>query len=310
MTEEKRSRSRMTAATATREHQRSAGRPESFRSFRSRFLLPGVRSISSGRPDQDGNCVAKVSGSEKSLTGLLQAWGKGDLDARDRLLPIVYDELRRQAAHYLRRERAGHTLQPTALVHEVYLRLAGPRRVPWRSRAEFFAAAAQAMRRILVDHARKRASAKRAGDWTRVTVESGVADGGKLELDLLALDEALDRLSELDPRHGRIVELRFFGGLSVPETASVLGVSRTALWLRSRSRCLRGYRPGTSTSADAAGCRTVALSRSSARNRAERTPSMCRSSQSPAAGPPVRGSWLPTRTSRWSPSAFRPRGLS
>jgi RNA polymerase sigma factor (TIGR02999 family) len=169
--------------------------------------------------------TARASGSGESLTGLLQAWGRGDLEARDRLLPIVYGELRRQAAVYLRQERPGHTLQPTALVHEVYLRLAGPRRVPWQSRAEFFAATAQTMRRILVDHARKRAAAKRAGDWTRVQIQEEAAVGGKVELDLLALDEALDRLAERDPRYARIVELRFFGGLSVPETAAVLGVS-------------------------------------------------------------------------------------
>ncbi len=167
----------------------------------------------------------KASDSAESLTGMLQAWAKGDLEARDRLLPIVYGELRKQAARQLRGERAGHTLQPTALVHEVYLRLAPPRRVPWESRAEFFAAAAQAMRRILVDHARKRATAKRAGNWTRVELPADVAIAGKNELDLLALDDALDRLAALDPRHARIVELRFFGGLSVPETASVLKVS-------------------------------------------------------------------------------------
>jgi RNA polymerase sigma factor (TIGR02999 family) len=169
--------------------------------------------------------VTKVNAPATSLTALLQAWGKGDLEARDRLLPIVYGELRRQAARQLRSERVGHTLQPTALVHEVYLRLAKPRRVPWQSRAEFFAAAAQAMRRILVDHARKRAAAKRAGDWTRVKLEDDVAIEGKQELDLLALDEALDSLAALDARHARIVELRFFGGLSVPETAAVLHVS-------------------------------------------------------------------------------------
>ena len=167
----------------------------------------------------------KASDSAESLTGMLQAWAKGDLEARDRLLPIVYGELRKQAARQLRSERAGHTLQPTALVHEVYLRLAQPRRVPWESRAEFFAAAAQAMRRILVDHARKRAAAKRAGNWTRVELPADVAIAGKNEVDLLALDDALDRLAALDPRHARIVELRFFGGLSVPETASVLKVS-------------------------------------------------------------------------------------
>lgn len=168
--------------------------------------------------------AAKARSSGEPLTGMLRAWAKGDLEARDRLLPIVYDELRRQAARQLRSERVGHTLQPTALVHEVYLRLASPRRVPWQSRAEFFAAAAQAMRRILVDHARKRAAAKR-GNWTRVELPDDIAIEGKRELDLLALDDALDRLAELDPRHARIIELRFFGGLSVPETASVLKVS-------------------------------------------------------------------------------------
>jgi RNA polymerase sigma factor (TIGR02999 family) len=162
---------------------------------------------------------------DESLTGMLQAWAKGDLDARDRLLPIVYGELRKQAARQLRGERPGHTLQPTALVHEVYLKLAQPRRVPWESRAEFFAAAAQAMRRILVDHARKRAAVKRAGKWTRIALADDVAFQGQRELDLLALDDALDRLAELDPRHARIVELRFFGGLSVLEAASVLKIS-------------------------------------------------------------------------------------
>ena len=168
---------------------------------------------------------AKAGDSAESLTGMLQAWAKGDLEARDRLLPIVYGELRKQAARQLRGERAGHTLQPTALVHEVYLKLAQPRRVPWENRAEFFAAAAQAMRRILVDHARKRAAVKRAGKWTRIELADDVAFQGQRELDLLALDDALDSLAELDPRHARIVELRFFGGLSVPETASVLKIS-------------------------------------------------------------------------------------
>lgn len=194
----------------------------------------------------------RASGSGESLTGMLQAWAKGDLEARDRLLPIVYDELRRQAARQLRSERAGHTLQPTALVHEVYLRLAQPRRVPWQSRAEFFAAAAQAMRRILVDHARKRAAAKRAGNWTRVKLDDEVAIEGKNELDLLSLDDALDRLAELDPRHARIVELRFFGGLSVAETASVLKISTATVkrdwslaraWLHRRLEETESSRP-------------------------------------------------------------------
>jgi RNA polymerase sigma factor (TIGR02999 family) len=171
----------------------------------------------------------KASISGESLTAMLQAWAKGDLEARDRLLPIVYGELRREAARHLKGERTGHTLQPTALVHEVYLRLAEPRRIPWRSRAEFFAAAAQAMRRILVDYARRRGASKRAGNWTRVRLDEAVAVEGERDLDLLALDEALDRLAEQDARTARIVELRFFGGLSVPEIASVLKVSPTTV---------------------------------------------------------------------------------
>lgn len=191
------------------------------------WSVPGfLGETASGVLIPPASMAARASGSSESLTGMLQAWAKGDLDARDRLLPIVYGELRKQAARQLKSERVGHTLQPTALVHEVYLRLAQPRRVPWESRAEFFAAAARAMRRILVDHARKRGAAKRAGEWTRVELPDGVADvGGKRDPDLLALDAAVDRLAELDPRHARIVELRFFGGLSVAETAHVLGVS-------------------------------------------------------------------------------------
>lgn len=161
--------------------------------------------------------AAKASDSAESLTGMLQAWAKGDLEARDRLLPIVYGELRKQAARQLRSERVGHTLQPTALVHEVYLRLAQPRRVPWESRAQFFAAAAQAMRRILVDHARKRAATKRAGNWTRVKLDDEVAIEGKNELDLLVLDDALDRLAELYPRHARMrAESAQTGSRSIP----------------------------------------------------------------------------------------------
>lgn len=158
------------------------------------------------------------------MTGLLQAWSRGDLQARDRLMTLVYDELRRQAARYLRRERAGHSLQPTALVHEVYLRLAG-QPVAWQNRAHFFAVAAQAMRHILVDHARRRAAVRRGGDQTRVVLADEVAAPGGRELELLALDRCLNELAALDEQQARMVELRFFGGLSIEEAAEVLGIS-------------------------------------------------------------------------------------
>ena len=190
-----------------------------------------------------------MSVSERPLTGLLRAWGDGDLEARDRVLSIVYQDLRGQASRYLRRERAGHTLEPTALVHEAYLRLVPPRE-PWQSRAHFFAVAAQAMRRILVDHARRRASIKRGGALTRVTLEAGMAVGGQREVDLLALDEALEQLSELDPRQAQIVELRFFGGLSIEETSAALGASPTTIkrdWSLARAWLHRKLRQGART---------------------------------------------------------------
>jgi RNA polymerase sigma factor (TIGR02999 family) len=137
----------------------------------------------------------------------------------------VYRELRRVAAGYLRRERRDHTLQATALVHEAYLRLLGRKRVRWQSRAHFFGAAAQIMRCILVDHARRHDAAKRGGARWRVDIEEGLAPSGPRDLDLVALDTALAELSGFDPRQARIVEIRFFGGLSVEEAAEVLGVS-------------------------------------------------------------------------------------
>jgi RNA polymerase sigma-70 factor, ECF subfamily len=147
--------------------------------------------------------------------------------ARDALLPVVYEELRRQARRAMRREDAGHTLQPTALVHEAYLRLIDQRRAHWESRSQFFAVAAQAMRRILVDHARTRGRDKRGGGATPVTladadaaVESGDA------VDALALDDALTRFAAIDPAKARLVELRYFGGLSIPEAAAALGISQ------------------------------------------------------------------------------------
>jgi RNA polymerase sigma factor (TIGR02999 family) len=161
-----------------------------------------------------------------SVTEMLQQWSsRGDREALDDLIPIVYEELRRQAARQLRRERAGHTLQTTALVHEAYLRLVGQRDARWQNRAHFFAIAAEMMRRILVDHARKTSAAKRGGSALKVQLDEafGAADGQ--HLDLVAIDAALVKLAALDPQQSRIVELRFFGGLNVEETAEVLNIS-------------------------------------------------------------------------------------
>jgi RNA polymerase sigma-70 factor (ECF subfamily) len=157
------------------------------------------------------------------VTRLLQAWGEGDVAARDRLIPLIYDELRRRAAGHLRRERGGHTLRPTDLVHETYLRLRA-QNPAWQNREQLFAVASQLMRRILVDHARRRASAKRGGGL-RVTLVEGLAASPSAEPDLLDLDAALEELAALDERQARLVELRFFGGLAIEEAAAALGVS-------------------------------------------------------------------------------------
>ena len=167
-----------------------------------------------------------------SITELLLAWAAGDRDAFDALIPIVYRELRQQAQRALRRESAGHTLQPTALVHEAFLRLVDQRRAQWESRTQFFAVAAQLMRRVLVDHARARRSAKRGGAVHHVTLtEGGTAPEGAAPdaVDVLALDEALERLTLVDPAKVRLVELRYFAGLSVAETAEALGVSASTV---------------------------------------------------------------------------------
>jgi RNA polymerase sigma-70 factor (ECF subfamily) len=158
------------------------------------------------------------------VTALLHAWSRGDLQARDRLLPLVYAELHRRAAACLRHERAGHTLQPTALVNEAYLRLVD-QRVQWQNRAQFLALASQMMRRVLVDHARRRNMTKRSGKWVRVTLAEQVAEMPARDVQLLDLDRALTRLATFDPRASQIAELRFFGGLSLEETGHVLGLS-------------------------------------------------------------------------------------
>ncbi|HEY6290388.1 MAG TPA: sigma-70 family RNA polymerase sigma factor [Terriglobia bacterium] len=159
------------------------------------------------------------------ITRLLIELKGGNPQAQSELIPLVYEELRRVARSYMRGERAGHTLQPTALVNEAYLRLVEGPAINWQNRAHFFAVAAQLMRRVLVDHARARRAVKRGGNECRVSMDAALAFTGGKDADVLALDEALDRLAERDPRQARIVEIRFFGGLSEQETAEVLGIS-------------------------------------------------------------------------------------
>lgn len=161
----------------------------------------------------------------QNITHLLKEWSDGDQRALDELTPLVYEELRQQAARYLRKERPGHTLQATALINEAFLRLIDVKSVQWQSRAHFFAIAANLMRRILVDHARHRDAEKRGGAQMRLTLDDALAIAKEPDVDLLAIDEALDRLAEIDEQQARVVELRFFSGLSVEETATALGVS-------------------------------------------------------------------------------------
>jgi len=163
--------------------------------------------------------------SPHQVTQLLLDWSNGDQAALDRLMPLVDRELHRLAHHYMRRENPGHTMQTTALVNEAYLRLVDQKRMRWKNRAHFFALSAQLMRRILVDHARKRKYAKRGGDARKVSFEEVMAVSRERGADLIALDDALEELAAIDPRKSRVVEMRFFGGLSVDETAEALGVS-------------------------------------------------------------------------------------
>jgi RNA polymerase sigma-70 factor (ECF subfamily) len=162
------------------------------------------------------------------ISHLLQQWAGGDLQAREDLVPLVYQELRKRAAWYLRRERRDHTLQPTALVNEAYVRLMGQERVTWINRAQFFGVAAQAMRRILVDHAREREAAKRPGG-IRVTLDEGMRSVPPIDCELLMLDSVLQELAVIDQRQARIVEMKYFGGLSEEEVAAILSLSRTTI---------------------------------------------------------------------------------
>jgi RNA polymerase sigma-70 factor, ECF subfamily len=164
-----------------------------------------------------------------AATQLLLAWSTGDRNALDQMLPLVYDELHRLAVNYLSREGEGHTLQPTALVHEAYLRLINQRQVDWRNRAQFLGIAAGMMRRILVNHARDRVAGKRGGNRQQVSLSLVEAPSGGAEVELIALEDALARLSSLDARKAKVVELRFFGGLTMEEIAEVLEISRATV---------------------------------------------------------------------------------
>ena len=162
-----------------------------------------------------------------NITEMLREWSGGKTEVMDDLLPLIYDELRRRAAAYLRRERPNHTLQPTALVHEAYLKLIDQRQDNWASRDHFFAIAAQAMRRILVDHARGRHRQKRGGSNEDLPLEDALlAAADEANVDLIALDEAMKKLAKLDPQQERVVELRYFGGMSLDEAADAMSISR------------------------------------------------------------------------------------
>lgn len=163
---------------------------------------------------------------DQSVTALLVKWGGGDKAALDELLPLVYDELRKLAASYLRRRPGNQTLQATALVHEAYVRLADQKAISMEHRAQFFGLAAKVMRDILVDHARKRLATKRGGDQLRLSLSQAERLGHKPEVELLALDDALKELATTNPQHSRVVELRFFGGLTIEEAANVMSLSQ------------------------------------------------------------------------------------
>ncbi len=181
------------------------------------------------------------------VSGLLRAWSEGDRAALDRLTPIVYDELRRLASRYMRGERTGHSLQTTALVNEAYMRLVDYKSMQWQNRAHFFAVSAQLMRRILVEHARRH-NLKRGGGVQHVSFEDTAEVGGDRAADLGALDDALDALARIDPRKVQVVEMRFFGGLSVEETAEVLNVSSVTVmrdWSTAKAWLYRELTGGT-----------------------------------------------------------------
>jgi RNA polymerase sigma factor (TIGR02999 family) len=192
--------------------------------------------------------------SREEVTRLLIEWNNGNKEAADTLMPVVYDELRRLAHHYMRRERPGQTLQTTALVNEAYIRLADYRKMHWQDRAHFFAVAAQAMRRILVERARKHQSAKRGGEPHQVSLDEPAIVSRQRVEEVMAVENALTSLEALDPRKGRIVELRFYGGLSVKETAEVLGISAPTVkreWRLAKAWLHRAVNEGIGDEAEA-----------------------------------------------------------
>lgn len=169
--------------------------------------------------------IRNVSNEKQEISVILKDWSGGNRASADVLLALVYDELRKIASQYLRKERSGHTLQPTALVHEAYIKLIDISDINWQDRAHFFAVSANVMRHILVDHARAKLSEKRGGSAQRIELDDAISFSGKPDVDVLAVDEALKKLAEFDPQQSRIVELRFFGGLTIEETAHVVGIS-------------------------------------------------------------------------------------
>ncbi|HSO75207.1 MAG TPA: sigma-70 family RNA polymerase sigma factor [Blastocatellia bacterium] len=188
-----------------------------------------------------------MTSSPSDVTQLLLDWSNGDKAALDKLVPVVYEELRRLASSYMRHERSGHTLQTSALVNEAYMRLVDYRQMQWQSRAHFFAVAAQAMRRVLVDHARKQRFAKRGGGAVKVSLDESLAVSQKQAADLIALDDALTDLEAIDPRKSRIVELRYIGGLNIEETAEVLDISPATVqreWRAAKAWLYRAIKEG------------------------------------------------------------------
>jgi RNA polymerase sigma factor (TIGR02999 family) len=191
----------------------------------------------------------------EDITQILQEVSGGNREAPARLMPLIYDELRRLADYYLRRERPDHTLQPTALVHEAYLKLIDQTRVDWQNRAHFFGVAAQLMRRILVDHARRHRASKRGGFQQKLTLDEAVDYSQPRDVDLVKLDDALTALAKFDARQSRIVELRFFGGLTIEETAEALGISPATVkvdWSMAKAWLCREIGGGGDTDEDIA----------------------------------------------------------
>jgi RNA polymerase sigma factor (TIGR02999 family) len=187
-----------------------------------------------------------MSASPQHITQLLVAWSSGDQTALDELMPLVYGELRRMARRYMARQPPEHTLQTTALIHEAYMKLVGQEEKHWQNRAHFYGVAAQAMRHILVDYARARHAAKRGGDARAVTLEEAAVAANERVADIVALDDALNRLEKLAPRQSRVVELRYFGGMSVEETSQVLNVSPETVtrdWRMAKAWLLRELQP-------------------------------------------------------------------